>query len=536
MLNNTGNKIARGLSGWLNRAALKFSGKYVAVDITPGDVRALCIQQDQIVQWGSVPLPAGILKDGIILEPQKLSLVLEDLFTSLELPRKRVAVTITGLPFNYRTISMPLSGGAISQESIERAARKEMSINEPDMFIFWQLIERHADKKEADYFVAAVPKVAVRPLVKALDNARIKLYDLDIKPLALARLASTQNAILISLENKYIDIVIVAEGMVKTLFSYPLANTGGDQNRITNELVSGLDKTLKSYNRDYPESPLAAEMPLTVSGEMATDKVILKRLSEASGHTVVALEAPLTLPPDMVTALCAANLGLVLKKSPLKKVLDSQREQPYQDLDFNLLANLIRPGLRVNVSQTAAVLSAILLLSLLYFAFNMRQEASQRLNVLNRESDAAAVKLLVLQKTNQDDLAAQKAGSENLQKLKADLEALTAAQQYFAGAGIDGVHDVKIVMTALPDRAIYKTVNTTKTSMTVSGQAATKEDVFQIASWLGGDNQVAEARVVSIQPAPEAKAASTQAAADAKVVSIEPATQAVTFNLEIRKK
>ena len=164
------------------------------------------------------------------------------------------------------------------------------------------------------------------------------------------------------------------------------------------------------------------------------------------------------------------------------------------------------------------MLLAVLLLSLLYFVFNMREEASQRLSSLTRESDAAAVKMRVLQKSNQDLLAAQKADGESLQKLKAEMEANKAAQQYFAGAGIDAVRDVKMLTAALPDQASYTTINTTRTGLNVNGQAATPADVFQIIEWLGADSQVAEARIVTIGASPSKE------------------KEGVTFTLDIKKK
>ena len=512
--NSTETKTEKVQGNLLKRMTNIFFRQYVSVDITPTDIRILGVRRNKVEKWKTAPVPEGQIKDGIIVEPQNFSLILEDLFTSLKLSRKRVTCTITGLPFNYRTITMPDTGTNITHEAIERAARKEMSITEPDMFIFWKIIGRDSAKKEADYFVVAVPKVAVRPLGKTLDKAKIKLYDLEIKPLALARLASSQSVIVISLENKYVDIVIVADGIIKTMYSFPLINTIKDRKRLIGEVVSGLDKTVKSYNLDYPENQLPNETQIMVSGNLASDNEILKNLSETTVHKIVHFEAPASLPLDATIDFSAANLGMVLKKSTLNLRTTRERAAHYKDLDINLLTYILGPGIRINPGKAAAVICGILLLSLIYYAYNLRSEAIMQANSLKAENNAKNVQLLVLQKTNKDDLAAQKAGVEALQKLKLEYDAVSGAQQFINNSRVDCARDIKLVIEALPAGADFKTINISKNSVTVNGIAESSKDVLQIADWLGVDSKVAEARVVTLQPA----------------------ATSVNFNLEIKKK
>jgi hypothetical protein len=509
-MNNVGNLI--------NRATLPLCRQYVAIDITPTEIRMVSIRRDKVEKWSSAPLREGMIKDGIIVSPQDLSLLLEDLFTSLALPRSRVVCTITGLPFSYRTIVMPDANGSIVQEAIERAARKEMSINEPDMYIFWKAVLRHPEKKETDCFVVAVPKIAVRPLADALAKAQVKQYELDIKPLALARLASAPSAVIISLEKKYIDVVVVADGSVKTLYSFPPLNAAGDRDRIAVDVVNGLDKTLNSYNHDYPGSPLPADLPILVSGELANDSAMLARLTELSGHPVLPFETPVVLPTDFSLASYAANLGLILKKSPLKQHLAGLHSGQYKDIDVNLFSGLPKKGLRINISQAAAVLSAVLLLSLIYYAYDLRHDAGLRVNLLNTEKEATAVKLLVLEKTNQDYQAAQKDRSAALQKLKGEADIISGAQQFFNNARLDCARDMSLVIAMLPAEAQYDTINVSKGGIETSGQAAEVEDVLWMVDKLEADSHISQSRVASIQP------------------SSDPESTRVAYNISIKRK
>lgn len=497
-------KIVNALARAVSRLQLIFCRIYVAVDITPTEIRVLSVRRNNVEKWETAPLREGLIKDGVIIDPQELSLVLENLFTSLSLPRNRVICTITGLPFSYRTIAIPDTRTAVTQETVERAARKEMSITEPDMHIFWKSIERQPEKNETNCFVVAVPKLAIRPLTEALTKSRIKLYEMDIKPLALARLASAQNAMIISLEPKYVDIVIVADGLVKTLYSFPLVITTGDRDRIVAEVINGLYKTMKSYSHDYPGTPLPAETPLFISGGFITDNEILNNFKSAFGHQVASFESPVTLLPDLPPALCAASLGLVLKKSPLNSKIAAARAAHYKDININLLSGLIQRGIHINKKRAAPLFSIILIVILICFAYVLRHEAIIRSQALNIENSAAAVRLLVLQKENKDYLSAQKAVSESVLKLQVELKERTAAQQYISNAQVDCARDINMVIDALPQNADYRTITISRNSIQISGQAQNALNVMDMADWLEGGNNVAAVQVVSIQPAPDA--------------------------------
>lgn len=487
-------KSAGGLQGLLHK-------KYVAVDITCSEVRVISVRGNQVEKWGSAPLREGVIKDGVLIEPQDLSLVLENLFTSLDLPRERVICSITGLPFTYRIIAMPDTGKAIDQEAIARVARKEMAITEPDMFLFWKAVEQHPEKKETDYFIIAVPKVAVRPLAQALEKARIELYEMGIKPLALARLISAPNAMFISLEKKYADVVIIAGGRVKTLYSFPLVYNPGDRDRIVSEAVNGLDKALKSYDHDYPGSHLAEDIPFYASGEWANDPEILKRLGEAAGRPVVFFESPLILPTDAPAAIYAANLGLALKKLPLDKKTAAARAAQYKDINLNLLDSFVKKGMKINGGQAAALISTVLILGLAYYGYDLRRDANLRYDLLKNENDAATVRLMVLQRDNKEALGVYQAGAATIQKIQSEYDALNGAQQYINNAKVNCVGDIQMVRESLPFGASFETISMNKSSVIVNGLAEDAMEVLDITDRLDADSRAAAARVTSIQPA-----------------------------------
>ena len=272
------------------------------------------VKKNRVYAWTAEPLPEGLVKDGIILEPQPVGVIIDNLFNSLNLKRNRVICTITGLPFIYRTIRMPVVWGGIPEESIQREARREMSLTADDMQIFWHATEEYPEK-ERDYFVIGVPNNALEPLLSALNGARIKPYEADIKPLALARAAGQQNALIVSLEHNCIDIIAVANGLVRVMHSFSPALTVEDYTGILNEIVDGLSMTVKSLEKDFPGMEMPDEAPVLLAGQIDSSEDLLNLLRQVTGREVRLLESALETPPDFPAGLFAAGLGLAVKKT-----------------------------------------------------------------------------------------------------------------------------------------------------------------------------------------------------------------------------
>ncbi len=68
-------------------ARASFSREYVAMDITSTEVRLISVFHNKLVKAGAEQLKEGVVKNGIVQEPQTLGLVIENLFKSLQLSR-----------------------------------------------------------------------------------------------------------------------------------------------------------------------------------------------------------------------------------------------------------------------------------------------------------------------------------------------------------------------------------------------------------------------------------------------------------------
>jgi Tfp pilus assembly PilM family ATPase/Tfp pilus assembly protein PilN len=470
--------------------------RYVAVDITSSSVRVISVRGSQVRKWMSSPIPEGAVKDGMILEPHTVSVIIDNLFKSLKLNKNKVICSLTGLPFIYRVISMPRDEHAVSDEAIERAARQEMSLTQEDMHLLWQATEAKPDSLEMDYFVLGVPRNSLKPLEDTLYRAGIKPFIIDVKPLALARAASVRDGLIISAEKSYYDIVIVSGGLVRVMHSVSPGSKSTDKVSMVNDIIDGLNKAIKSFNRDFPQHELESDIPMLLAGEVSSDSEIVSLMQEATGHPVSIIDPVLEVPAELPKEIYAAALGLAAKKTkPPAAGLQ------YRDIDINLLEKA-RKGSRLRYQLAYAGLGVffLLLAFLVYEAYQYRSDATARASALQAEQVTIARTLANVRKANTQALADKQASAAKLQTMTDRLTAIQGDQMQIMGQKADFAGTFETVVGALPGGADYKSITMQPGSVTVQGQAVDPFNTLDFTDALQRTGAFSNVRIDSITP------------------------------------
>jgi Tfp pilus assembly PilM family ATPase len=63
---------------------------YVTLDVSANTIRILSVKGRRVKKWGSMPLPAGLVRDGHILDTKAVGAAINALFKSTGVPKKRV--------------------------------------------------------------------------------------------------------------------------------------------------------------------------------------------------------------------------------------------------------------------------------------------------------------------------------------------------------------------------------------------------------------------------------------------------------------
>jgi hypothetical protein len=147
-----------------------------------------------------------------------------------------------------------------------------------------------------------------------LHQAGLKPDLMDLKPLLLARVVKEKTAIILDVQPNEFDIVIMVNGIPQPIrtVSFP-SETLSWQKKLP-MIKNELNRTIEFYQSNNPEWPLAPDVPVFVSGEIAYESEHLQSISDEVGHPVLPISPPLEYPAGLDPHRYMANIGLVLKK------------------------------------------------------------------------------------------------------------------------------------------------------------------------------------------------------------------------------
>jgi hypothetical protein len=422
----------------------------------------------------------------------------------MKVNRGRVLCSLTGLPFIYGAVNMPRLRSAFENASIERAARKELSLTEEDMYLSWQRIQGPSDQEEISYFVAGVPKNALSSLFRTLQQAGIKPYAIDMKPLALARLCNQPEGIIISLEPGYIDIVFVSGGLVKIMHSFSTESQPADKLALVNEVADGLNKALNSFKRDFPQSTLKADAPLFVAGKYAGDPDIIKLIETSSERKVSLLESPLALPPEMGMDVYGSNVGLLLKR-----VNAGRAATGYMDTDINLVSAVEtkeKSSLLVYAPWAVVVAG---LAAIMYFTITLQSDAQKKADDQTNISSRIATQLTIAQKNNKDLITQKTTVAADLDTQTKKLSTLRAEKVQIVNPSLDYASQIGYLTGFMPPGGELNSVSMDGKTIVVKGKVMSPFDALNYAVTLDKSADFAGAKVNDIAPTEDGNAVFT---------------------------
>lgn len=465
---------------------------YVTLNISATGIRLLGVKGRQVEKWESVPLAPGLVRDGLILDPEAVGAVIDALFKSAKAPRDQVILSLTGLSFTYRILRLPRMKPALTEEAVQRGVRREMPLPLEEMYLSWQAIGEEGD--ELEFFVLGVPQNLVDAVVQTLAVARVKPYLMDLKSLVLARAANREDAIIVALEPDCFDIVLVAAGIPAILHTITPRGEEASLEDNVQRLTDELTKTVEFYNSTHPENPLAPTTPLLLTGELAADATTVRLIEAGIEYPVEPLTPPLEFPPDLPVALYATNMGLALKKLPRKAV--SKGEAPrFRDINLNILSGKYkakaRPVPRQRILTTLALVAAI---GLLFPLYQLNSQAGAETTRLQSELS------VVGQELRQTRLAITEAEQvkDTINEVVAEADARQEEQQDILGKRGSFTSNLKSVDSVLPSQAYFTSILIGSDEITVEGEANDSFVVTGYATALEAQTAFSEARIARI--------------------------------------
>ncbi len=433
-----------------------------ALYIDDNSIKLLESRGKRIKEWADMPLEPGLVKNGVVIEEEKVVAKFRQLFQNRSLNGK-VLLAVSGLHCLSRPIILPELPDEMLDEAVRREAKKVLPVPLDQLYLSWQKVPAPAGK--SGVFVVALPHRTADSLLKVLQQVGLKLELMDLKPLLLSRVAEKPISIIVDIQLTEFDIVITKGGIPQPIRTIALPKSASTWRKQLPMIRDELDRTISFYNSNNPDEPIPHDLPVFLTGSMSYDTEVCQSISDEIGRPVVPLLPPLlqTLPEGLDPSRFMVNICLVHRRFTLQDTANTLYNlnilpAPYQSPPISRFKLLAVPS--------AAVVAG-LLVSLIVFSQIMSSE------IINIRRQLVAGNQLV-----QQDLAYRQNLIDSItetEKLSGDLLAALGKIES-QSKQVNG--NLEAIIDSLPESVVINSIKYADSAVTVSGRAG-NEGIIQ---------------------------------------------------------
>lgn len=166
------------------------SNTYLGLDISDLSIKAVQFKisstHPEVISYGSIELPTGLIVEGEIKNPQELTKSVHSLFTAIKgekIKTKNVSCSLPEEKSFVRLVSLPLMSDKELKEAIKWAAETEIPMKLDEIYLGWEVIEKHEGGENAhiDVLLVASPKNIVDSYVDFLKSLNLTPVLMEIE-------------------------------------------------------------------------------------------------------------------------------------------------------------------------------------------------------------------------------------------------------------------------------------------------------------------------------------------------------------------
>jgi type IV pilus assembly protein PilM len=456
------------------------SKRVVTLNFEANSIRILAVKGKKIEKWGSVPLEAGIVKDGLIVQPEAAAEAIKSQLEKMGIKEKKVILSVAGLRATFRILSLPRVKKSLLEESIRRGAKREVPVSLEELYLSWQSIGNNDG--EQNIFVLGMPQELVDAEIRTLDKLGIKPQVMDFKPLVLARLARKRDALIIDLEPDSFVVALVADGIPAVIRTIAPKGEGSILEDNIWRLNEEIMRIVEYHNRNHRQTPLTADTPALLTGSLASDTTIAQAVENGIGYPIEPLAVPFGCPPDFPVAEYAVNIGLA-SRSSWPKVLKGGAIFSSNIIALNVLPEkyCAKPfPMRYACASFALVLAIGGLLPAYYAA----SDADVETETLQMELDGMSDRFQEIARTTD----AQRSVENTINSITARAQKLEREIQSTMGESSNYGNTAQLAVDALPSSAQLTSVKMGVNQIILDGHADSPSRVIDYAKSLEGLN------------------------------------------------
>ncbi|MCJ7515732.1 MAG: pilus assembly protein PilM [Dehalococcoidia bacterium] len=277
------------------------------MDIEDTSIRIMAVDGKRVQTAASLPLEPGLVHDGVIIDPATVGRRIGELMAAQGITERRAVVSISGIHSIYRVVNIPKLPKNLMDEAAKREMERLMPVPLNELYTSWQAISI-SDIDTVICFVG-MPRNTVDAMLETLRQAGLQAEAMDVRPLALARVADERDALIINAKPFGFDIVIMIDGIPELLRSLPFPTDADSPDEKIDEVKEELERTVAFYNSTHKGNEITKSIAVFISGELS------EMLAGTLEYRSKPLPQLLMYSDSLNTSEYAANIGLALRQT-----------------------------------------------------------------------------------------------------------------------------------------------------------------------------------------------------------------------------
>jgi type IV pilus assembly protein PilM len=466
---------------------MNLNNNSVTLYLDETSVRVMTTRGKRIARIADMAIEEGLSK---IDTPEKENALADKIRRLLKFNKigdRKIVLGLSGLHCLTRPVVLPELPKAMIGEAVAREAKRLLPMPLDQLYLTWQVLSVSGGKTSV--YLTAFPRLIADTAIRIINKAGCKPYLMDIKPLALARLARETNVIILDVQAKEFDIVILVNGIPQ-----PVRTIAFPQEAITLQhkfdiVREDLKRTLDFVKSKGDQNQIEPGATILVSGELVDHPELYEPLGQELGFKTKKLISPLKYLKYLEPSQYLVNSGLALKVL----VKEAGPSLP----NFNILPMPYQPR-HISTNKMMAVPAAIGAAAILVLlAFSIR-DASAEIEQVRSQLDNTA---FMLEKKQ----AQKKEATDKVAVLKQEVQAAvneydiyTAALKGITATGERLNIDITTVLYNIPSGVTMGGVSFSSDVIGLSGGAESEEKVFEFVRTLTATGRFEEITIVGL--------------------------------------
>jgi type IV pilus assembly protein PilM len=463
------------------------AAKTTTLYISEVSMRLMVTRGKRIIKLADMPLDTSLSE---IDTPEKEAQTAEKiryLFKSNHIGTKKIILGISGLHCLTRPIALPELPKAMLEEAVTREARRVLPVPVEQLYISWQTVSLAGAKLQV--FMVAIPRHIADTAINIVSQAGLKPYLMDIKPLALARLARDTTTIIIDVQSSEFDIIVMANGIPQPVRTVPFPRETPSLKERLVIVKDELERTVQFYNSTNPDTKIQPGAALLISGELADETDMYESLGKETGYKTAPLTSPLKCLKHLDPSHHLVNVGLTLKELP--------REAGPLLPNFSTLPAPYQPK-QLSVNRLLAIPATTAAIGLIIALGMTVRSAAGDLEAIQSNLDYTNAQLVARQ-TLKKELTKNIAAMEiKLSGIESDHKNYTAALNSLTNTATKMNDDLYATVNNVVEDLSILNISLTTKAVTIKGKANTEQEVMQYVRELTSTGRFKEITISSI--------------------------------------